>query len=104
MGNGDMSRAWPIIGSLTRTVEYLQLSVEFDDRQQGPLLKPLTSLPPSQNWTQDEERRRVFWSIFNLDRYVITVSRYRRELTIRQTLFRYDRVSTIFRVEPASAN
>jgi hypothetical protein len=68
MGNGDMSRAWPIIGSLTRTVEYLQLSVETDDRQQGPLLKPLTSLSPSQNWTQEEERRRVFWSIFNLDR------------------------------------
>ncbi|KAF4342640.1 C6 transcription factor [Fusarium beomiforme] len=69
MGNGDMSRAWPIIGSLTRTVEYLQLSVETDDRQQGPLLKPLTSLSPSENWTQDEERRRVFWSIFNLDRW-----------------------------------
>ncbi|KAF5988010.1 C6 transcription factor [Fusarium bulbicola] len=69
MGNGDMSRAWPIIGSLTRTVEYLQLSVEADDRQQGPLLKPLTSLSPSQNWTQEEERRRVFWSIFNLDRW-----------------------------------
>ncbi|KAF5020127.1 hypothetical protein F66182_7859 [Fusarium sp. NRRL 66182] len=68
MGNGDMARAWPIIGSLTRTVEYLQLSVEVDDRQQGPLLKPLTSLPPSTTWTQDEERRRVFWNIFNLDR------------------------------------
>lgn len=68
MGNGDSSRAWPIIGSLTRTVEYLQLSVEGDDRQEKPLLRPLPSLPPPQNWTQDEERRRVFWNIFNLDR------------------------------------
>ncbi|CAJ0548205.1 Ff.00g049590.m01.CDS01 [Fusarium sp. VM40] len=81
MGNGDMSRAWPIIGSLTRTVEYLQLSVEMDDRQQGPLLKPLTSLPPSKNWTQDEERRRVFWSIFNLDRLCSVMTGWNTSLT-----------------------
>ncbi|RGP78672.1 hypothetical protein FLONG3_3209 [Fusarium longipes] len=81
MGNGDMSRAWPIIGSLTRTVEYLQLSVEFDDRQQGPLLQPLMSLPPSQNWTQDEERRRVFWSIFNLDRLCSVMTGWNTSLT-----------------------
>ncbi|KAI1025531.1 hypothetical protein LB503_006650 [Fusarium chuoi] len=81
MGNGDMSRAWPIIGSLTRTVEYLQLSVETDDRQQGPLLKPLTSLSPSQNWTQEEERRRVFWSIFNLDRLCSVMTGWNTSLT-----------------------
>ncbi|KAF4438877.1 hypothetical protein F53441_12698 [Fusarium austroafricanum] len=81
MGNGDMSRAWPIIGSLTRTVEYLQLSVEIDDRQQGPLLKPLTSLSPSENWTQDEERRRVFWSIFNLDRLCSVMTGWNTSLT-----------------------
>ncbi|OBS23953.1 hypothetical protein FPOA_04501 [Fusarium poae] len=81
MGNGDMHRAWPIIGSLTRTVEYLQLSVEFDDRQQGPLLKPLTSLLPSQNWTQEEERRRVFWSIFNLDRLCSVMTGWNTSLT-----------------------
>ncbi|KAF4344398.1 C6 transcription factor [Fusarium beomiforme] len=76
-----MSRAWPIIGSLTRTVEYLQLSVEMDDRQQRPLLKPLTSLPPSENWTQDEERRRVFWSIFNLDRLCSVMTGWNTSLT-----------------------
>ncbi|KAF9770880.1 hypothetical protein IL306_011509 [Fusarium sp. DS 682] len=81
MGNGDMSRAWPIIGSLTRTVEYLQLSVETNDRCQGPLLKPLTSLPPSENWTQEEERRRVFWSIFNLDRLCSVMTGWNTSLT-----------------------
>lgn len=65
-----MAKAWPLIGSLTRTVEYLQLSVETDDPKERPLLKPLSSIPPAQNWTQDEERRRVFWTIFNLDRCV----------------------------------
>ena len=68
MGNGDISNAWPIIGSLTRTVEYLQLSVEIDDPKERPLLRPLSLIPPAENWTQDEERRRVFWTTFNLDR------------------------------------
>ncbi|CAG7554975.1 unnamed protein product [Fusarium equiseti] len=81
MGNGDMSRAWPIIGSLSRSVSYLQLSVESDDREQGLLLKPLTSLPPSQNWTQDEERRRVFWSIFILDRLCSVMTGWNTSLT-----------------------
>ncbi|OLN92832.1 putative transcriptional regulatory protein C530.05-like protein 11 [Colletotrichum chlorophyti] len=68
IGNGDASKAWSIVGSLTRTVEYLQLSIESDHRDKEPLLKPLPSIPPPQNWTEEEERRRVFWNIFNLDR------------------------------------
>ncbi|KAF4984321.1 hypothetical protein FZEAL_472 [Fusarium zealandicum] len=81
MGSGDVSRAWPIIGSLTRTVEYLQLSVEADDRQEMPLLKPLPTINPSQNWTQDEERRRVFWNIFNLDRLCSVMTGWNTSLT-----------------------
>ncbi|RSM14887.1 hypothetical protein CEP52_001101 [Fusarium oligoseptatum] len=81
MGSGDVSRAWPSIGSLTRTVEYLQLSVEADDRQERPLLKPLPSIPPSKNWTQDEERRRVFWNIFNLDRLCSVMTGWNTSLT-----------------------
>ncbi|KAK1969242.1 hypothetical protein LY78DRAFT_630224 [Colletotrichum sublineola] len=68
IGNGDASKAWSIVGSLTRTVEYLQLSVE-SDQDREPLLKPLLSIPPPENWTEEEERRRVFWNIFNLDRW-----------------------------------
>ena len=64
-----MAKAWPLIGSHTRTVEYLQLSVETDDPKERPLLRPLSSISPAENWTQDEERRWVFWTIFNLDRY-----------------------------------
>lgn len=61
-------QAWPIIGSLTRTVEYLQLSVEADHLGEEPLLKPLPIIPAAKDWTQEEERRRVFWTIFCLDR------------------------------------
>lgn len=68
IGSGRVSRAWPLVGSLTRTVEYLQLSVESEDHDNGPMLQPRPSLPPSENWVEEEERRRVFWTIFNLDR------------------------------------
>lgn len=68
IGSGRVSRAWPLVGSLTRTVEYLQLSVESEDHDNGPMLQPRPSLPTSENWVEEEERRRVFWTIFNLDR------------------------------------
>lgn len=38
-------------------------------------------LPQSQNWTQDEERRRVFWTIFNLDRYCSVTMGWNTSLT-----------------------
>ena len=68
IGSGRVSRAWPFVGSLTRTVEYLQLSVESENHDKGPVLQPRPSLPPAENWVEEEERRRVFWTIFNLDR------------------------------------
>ncbi|KAJ5928337.1 hypothetical protein N7466_007293 [Penicillium verhagenii] len=70
MGCGHPSKAWPIIGSLTRTVEYLQLTVESPDlsSMEQPLLRPLILLPRARDWTESEERRRLFWNIFLLDR------------------------------------
>jgi Fungal specific transcription factor domain len=63
-------KAWSIVGSLTRTVEYLQLSIEVEESNEQPLLQPCHSIPSPQDWTETETRRRVFWAIFNLDRYV----------------------------------
>lgn len=68
MGDGQISKAWPIIGSLTRTVEYLRLTVEPDESQQQSLLRPLTLLEKPKHWSDVEVRRRVFWNIFLLDR------------------------------------
>ncbi|KAH7031494.1 fungal-specific transcription factor domain-containing protein [Microdochium trichocladiopsis] len=67
IGNGDTHKAWSVVGSLTRTAEYLQLSIEPDQREHEPLLRPLSLLAPCRNWTEEEERRRVFWTIFCLD-------------------------------------
>ena len=68
MGDDCASRAWAIIGSLSRTVEYLQLSIEDNGDKARRFHTPLSILPPSEDWTEKEERRRVFWTVFNLDR------------------------------------
>ncbi|KAM9877519.1 hypothetical protein VDGL01_08356 [Verticillium dahliae] len=69
IGHGDSAKAWSVIGSLTRTIEYVQLSVESDLDGKEPLLKPLTTIPAPDNWTEEEQRRRVFWNVFCLDRW-----------------------------------
>lgn len=70
MGSGEVAKAWPIIGSLTRTVNYLQLTVEpDDDSRKQQLLRSLSVLDKPQDWTESEGRRRLFWVIFLLDRF-----------------------------------
>ncbi|KAL2845485.1 fungal-specific transcription factor domain-containing protein [Aspergillus pseudoustus] len=81
IGSGRLSRAWPIVGSLTRTVEYLQLSVESEHHDNGPLLQPRPCLPPAKDWIEEEERRRVFWTIFNLDRFCSVTTGWNTSLT-----------------------
>jgi hypothetical protein len=54
---------------MTRSVQYLQLSVESEDtKQRNSFLTSLPTLPDPENWVEEEERRRVFWNIFILDR------------------------------------
>ncbi|KAF4956408.1 hypothetical protein FSARC_11611 [Fusarium sarcochroum] len=82
IGDGNLTKAWPIIGSLTRTVEYMELSVEAEDRQHRPAVLPDDSpLPPPLEWTEEEERRRVFWNIFILDRFSSVVKGWNTSLT-----------------------
>ncbi|KAJ4264420.1 hypothetical protein NW762_005620 [Fusarium torreyae] len=82
IGDGNLSRAWPIIGSLTRTVEYMGLSVEAEDCPNRPAVLPDdSSLPPPLEWTEEEERRRVFWNIFILDRFSSVVKGWNTSLT-----------------------
>ncbi|KAH7016378.1 uncharacterized protein B0I36DRAFT_298715 [Microdochium trichocladiopsis] len=85
IGDGNMAAAWPLIGSLTRTVEYLGLSVENDDRAARPALVPtVAALPATENWLDEEERRRVFWNVFILDRWntSLTASDVSRRLPV----------------------
>ncbi|KAH7396780.1 fungal-specific transcription factor domain-containing protein [Phaeosphaeria sp. MPI-PUGE-AT-0046c] len=68
LNNGQAQRAWPLIGSLTRTIDYLQLTTEPTTSSKGSLMRPLRLIPHTNDWTELEERRRLFWVVFLLDR------------------------------------
>ncbi|RSL92029.1 hypothetical protein CDV31_015333 [Fusarium ambrosium] len=68
IGNGEPSETWSIIASMTRTVDFLQLTMEGEHAKTRYLVST-TPLSPPRDWVQEEERRRVFWNVFNLDRY-----------------------------------
>ncbi|KNG89013.1 hypothetical protein ANOM_002401 [Aspergillus nomiae NRRL 13137] len=68
--DGNASKAWPIVGALTRAVVYMGLHCEPDEDQQGDsCVQPFRYLPSARVWTEMEERRRVFWNVFLLDRF-----------------------------------
>jgi hypothetical protein len=66
---------------MTRTVEYLQLTVEHDETKRQPLSQPFASLTATGDWTENEERRRVFWNVFLLDRFCSVVMGWNTSLT-----------------------
>lgn len=82
VGNGNAAYAWSIIGSLTRTVEYMQLAQEQEDGgEHRPFCQPYASLPDTDDWTEVEERRRVFWIVFLLDRFCSVTMGWNTSLT-----------------------
>lgn len=59
---------------MTRTVEQLQLGMEdgedADDQSKNDfLIRRMKFLRRPKSWTETEERRRVFWSVFLMDRF-----------------------------------
>ncbi|KAE8352810.1 fungal-specific transcription factor domain-containing protein [Aspergillus coremiiformis] len=57
-------RAWLSVGKAARLAIMLGLN-----RLDGPGLDVKQSLPPARDWTEKEERRRVFWMTFCVDRF-----------------------------------
>ncbi|KAL2849590.1 hypothetical protein BJY01DRAFT_245873 [Aspergillus pseudoustus] len=82
IGDGSPEKAWPIIASLSRTVEYMELSVEEEDRKRQPsMLGSSKFSSPAIEWVEEEERTRVFWNIFLLDRFSSIVMGWNTSLT-----------------------
>lgn len=81
IGSGNAAKAWSIIGSLTRTVEYMQLTQEQQDGEHRPLCQPYAHLEHVDDWTEIEERRRVFWNVFLLDRFCSVTMGWNTSLT-----------------------
>ncbi|KAL0937713.1 uncharacterized protein CTRU02_207444 [Colletotrichum truncatum] len=83
IGSGRGPSAWSIVGSMTRTVEQLQLSVEDEDQPPASkhLIKRMEFLRPCRSWSEREERRRVFWNIFLMDRFCSIATGWNFSLT-----------------------
>lgn len=83
IGSGRGPSAWSIVGSMTRTVEQLQLSMEDEDQPQSAelLIRRIAFLPPAISWTEREQRRRVFWSVFLMDRFCSIATGWNFSLT-----------------------
>ncbi|KAH7093166.1 fungal-specific transcription factor domain-containing protein [Paraphoma chrysanthemicola] len=80
LNNGQPQKAWPLIGMLTRTIDYLQLTTE-PSASHGSLMKPVRLVQTSHDWTELEERRRLFWIIFLLDRFCSITTGWNTSLT-----------------------
>ncbi|KAF1970022.1 hypothetical protein BU23DRAFT_220158 [Bimuria novae-zelandiae CBS 107.79] len=86
LGSGRGPSAWSVVGSMARTVEQLQLSVE--ERTDEPseagkhsLISRMAFLKPPQTWVETEERRRVFWTVFLMDRFCSVATGWNNSLT-----------------------
>ncbi|KAH8555922.1 fungal-specific transcription factor domain-containing protein [Umbelopsis sp. PMI_123] len=83
IGNGRGPRSWSVISSATRIVEQMGLAREEDESNHS-LLNRMGLLNPSKNKTELEERRRLFWSIFLLDRFCSVTTGWGTSLTSGQ--------------------
>ncbi|KAJ6191325.1 hypothetical protein N7519_001346 [Penicillium mononematosum] len=66
--------SWSIVGSAIGAVNQLQLGVEEDvlyrpTNSGESLIRRMVFLPPSRSWSEAEERRRILWAVFLMDRF-----------------------------------
>ena len=76
IGSDQGPSSWGILALLTRSAVHLGLTSEddgsasgFGTRAPAPSLSRTSIIPPPADWGEDEQRRRLFWLIFALDRY-----------------------------------
>ncbi|KAK9472181.1 fungal-specific transcription factor domain-containing protein, partial [Dipodascopsis tothii] len=84
IGRGSGPKSWAVVDSMTRTVEHLQLSVEDElDETASPqkFMRRMRFLRKAESWTEAEERRRVFWTVFLLDRFCSVSTGWNPSLT-----------------------
>ncbi|VUC36515.1 unnamed protein product [Clonostachys rosea] len=82
LGDGNFTRAWPIVAALTRMAEFLGICVEQSEvkAHTESFFTPSPQALP-QSWAEEEETRRVFWNIFILDRLCSITTGWKAALT-----------------------
>ncbi|EXJ93783.1 hypothetical protein A1O1_02176 [Capronia coronata CBS 617.96] len=66
--------AWNLLALISRSMVQLGLAVESSSTLASPMYPSIATLrasvlPEPKSWIEDEERRRLFWAVFLLDRY-----------------------------------
>ena len=73
-GDTNGPPGWNLLALISRSVVQLGLSFEASSSMTAPMYPSIATLrasvlPEAKTWIEDEERRRLFWSVFLLDRY-----------------------------------
>ncbi|OAL40569.1 hypothetical protein AYO20_00305 [Fonsecaea nubica] len=73
-GSTNGPPAWNLLALISRSMVQLGLAVESGSALASPMYPSIATLrasvlPEPKSWIEDEERRRLFWAVFLLDRY-----------------------------------
>ena len=80
-GNTNGPEGWNLIGLASRSVVQLGLAVETTSSLTASAYPSISTLraavlPEAKNWIENEERRRLFWAIYLLDRYTTVATAF----------------------------
>lgn len=80
MKRGLSASPWSLVAIISRKIDALQLYSEEPMRREGfsdYFSRPAPTLEAAHAWLEVEERRRVFWAAFLMDRFCSITSGYR---------------------------
>jgi hypothetical protein len=97
IGSGKGPRSWSIVSSATRIVEHLGLAAEEEDIERDNLLNRIGFLSHSKTIVEEESRRRIFWSIFLMDRFCSVTTGWNTSLTSKDVKRRLPMEGCLFR-------
>ena len=88
-GDTNGPPGWNLLSLISRSVVQLGLAVEPVSALTTPLYPSIATLraavlPEAKTWVEDEERRRLFWTVFLLDRYTTLATAFEFALDERE--------------------
>lgn len=80
-GDGNGPPGWNLISLVSRSVVQLGLAVEATTTLTASVYPSISTLraavlPEAKTWIEDEERRRLFWAVYLLDRYATVATAF----------------------------
>lgn len=80
-GDGNGPPGWNLISLASRSVVQLGLAVEATSTLTASMFPSISTLraavlPEAKTWIEDEERRRLFWAVYLVDRYATVATAF----------------------------